>query len=320
MRYPSFVPAPAIVLVLALALGVAACGTAVDLPGDSGSTSTSAPGPATTSTSVPASSSTTLPAGSISHPTGATDVVLQVATGGGFVPVEINSTLIPEFTLYGDGRIIVPGPTTMQYPGAALPNLQTTVVSEDVIQAILSAAKEAKLFQNGVDYGRPGVADVGSTTITVNADGASYKSDIYALGFDSTGGNVTMEQQQARAAINDLRNKLSDPTNFSAPQPAWEAYDFTALKVFSRQVPATSDTSSTDVKPNHLPWPLSDLGTAGTEVANAQGLRQLVVTGDDLATLKALLPQATQITLWQSGNADYDLWLRPLLPDEAAAL
>jgi hypothetical protein len=248
-------------------------------------------------------------------------VILRLATGGGLVPIEVNDTLIPEFTLYGDGRIIVPGPTTMQYPGAALPNLQTTVVSEAVIQAILSAAKEAKLFQNGVDYGHPGVADVGSTTVTVNAEGTTYKSEIYALGFGGGGsGSVSAEQQQARAVINDLRNKLSDPTNFSAPPPAWETYDLTALKVFSRQAPAASDTSSTDVKPNNLPWPLADLGTAGTEVANAQGLRQLVVTGDDLATLKALLPQATEITLWQSGNADYNLWLRPLLPDEAAAL
>ena len=34
--------------------------------------------------------------------------------GGGFVPIEYNYTMVPEFTLYGDGRIIVTGPITMR--------------------------------------------------------------------------------------------------------------------------------------------------------------------------------------------------------------
>jgi hypothetical protein len=246
---------------------------------------------------------------------------MRVVTGGGFVPIQYNYTMVPEFTLYGDGRIIAPGPTTMQYPGAALPNLQTAKVSEDVIQEMLAAAKEAQLFRNGVDYGQPGVTDVGTTTITINAGGTTYKSAVYALGFDSAGGSgLTMQQQQERAAANDFRTKLTDPTNFSAPQPAWETYDFTALKVFSQAIDTTAETASTEVRPNHLPWPLADLATSGTAVENAQGLRQLIVSGDDLATIKPLLQQATEITIWESGAAKYDLWLRPLLPDEAAAL
>ena len=318
-------PAPAIgvvasLVVLVLTVGAAACGTIDRPPGGGGSSTSSTAGASTTTSSVPdSSSSTTLPAGAISHPTGPADVVIRVSTGGGFVPIEYNYTMVPEFTLYGDGRIIVPGPVTMQYPGAALPNLQTAVVSEDIIQAMLAAAKEAGLFQNGADYGQPGVADVGTTTITVGADGATYTSSIYALGFED-GGNLTLQQQQARAAIDGLRGKLSDPSAFAGEQPAWEAFDFTAMSVFSRQLPAAAGTTSTDIKPNHLPWPLADLATSGEEVANGQGLRKVVVSGDDLQTLKPLLQQATQITVWESGSAQYNLWLRPLLPDEAAGL
>ena len=77
------------------------------------------PAPATsTSTSTPGSSSTTLPAGAISHPTGADEVVLRVSTGGGFVPIEYNYTMVPEFTLYGDGRIIVHRADPGDIPGA----------------------------------------------------------------------------------------------------------------------------------------------------------------------------------------------------------
>jgi hypothetical protein len=79
-------------------------------------------------------------------------------------------------------------------------------------------------------------------------------------------------------------------------------------------------TDSTDIQPNRLPWPLDDLATSGEEVGNSFGLRKVVVSGDDLATLKPLLGQATQITLWKSGDTEYNLWFRPLLPEEAAAL
>jgi hypothetical protein len=307
----------AALLVLILTVAAAGCGTIDRPPGGDGSSTTSPPG--STSTSMPGSSSTTFPAGAISHPTGADEVVLRVSTGGGFVPIEYNYTMVPEFTLYGDGRIIVKGPTTMQFPGAALPNLQTTVVSEEAIQAILAAAKEAGLFQNGVDYGSPGVADVGTTTFTVNADGTTYTSQIYALGFED-GGNLTMQQQQARAAISDLQGKLGDPSTLTSAELTWEPYDFTALAVYSRPVDPSLTTDQTDIQPNHLPWPLADLATSGEQVPNAQGLRKVVVSGEDLATLKPLLDEATQITLWKSGDTDYNLWFRPLLPDEAASL
>ncbi len=318
-RPPFVLLAVAAGLIISLGTVVASCGTIDNPPGGDGSSTSETVSPSsTTSTSGAGQTTTTLPAGMIPHPTGAADVVIRVITGGGFVPIEYNRTLVPEFTVYGDGRVIVPGPTTLEYPGKALPNLQTTVVSEEVLQAMLAAAKEAKLFQNGFDYGTPGVADVGTTTITVNADNTTYTAQIYALGFD--GGNMTMEQQQARAAVDALRGKLSDPSAFGQMEPVWESYDFTALRVFYRAVDTTVGTVSTDIQPNHLPWPLADLATSGTEVPNAPGLRELTVSGDDLVTLKPLLGQATQITLWKSGAVDYNLYLRPLLPDEAAAV
>ena len=48
----------------------------------------------------------TPPPGAIDHPTGATDVVLRLEEGGGFVPIEFVATQAPIFTLYGDGRVI----------------------------------------------------------------------------------------------------------------------------------------------------------------------------------------------------------------------
>jgi hypothetical protein len=249
--------------------------------------------------------------GAFEHPSKKADVVLRLSTGGGFVPVSYALTQIPEFTLYGDGTVIVTGPVIAIYPGPALPNLQTTTVSEETIQAILSAAQEAGLFDPTFDYGRPGITDMGTTTITVNVDGKTYQSSIYALGAGAPGGDLTMEQQQARAAVSQLAGQLMDLTTFQKDLE-WTPYGYTALSVYSS--PA-GDHGDAGVQPNTLAWPLSDLATAG-EAVQPDGFRKLVVSGADLAALKPVLREATQITIWTYGDRDYSLSFRPLLPDE----
>jgi hypothetical protein len=283
-----------LVLVVGGAYGLAGCGEGSD---NGGVTTT---GPAE---------------GSITHPAGGNEVMLRVSTGGGFVPVEYNLTQLPEFTLYGDGTVIVTGPVIMIYPGPALPNLQTTTISEEAIQAILSAAREAGLFTNGVDYGQPQVTDLGTTTITVNADGTTYQADIYALGAESGAGGLTLEQQQARGAISDLTGKLLDLTAFETGELQWTAYEYPALAVFSRTVDPGLDPGTDGVEPNRLEWPLGDLITIG-EAVQPEGYRKVVISGEDLATLQPLLNEATQITIWTVGDSEYNLYFRPLLPDE----
>jgi len=254
------------------------------------------------------------PGGSVVHPSGKNEIVLQVTTGGGFVPIEYNVTLVPEFSLYGEGRVIVPGPVDAIYPGPALPNLQTTVISEDSLQAILSASREAGLFDPTFDYGLPTVADGPTTTIVINADGTTYRSEIYSLTVEGAGG-LSMEQQQARAALNDLRGKLVELTAFASGEIAWEQYQYSALAAYSQAVDPGYTPDPTDVQPNRLEWPLGDLGTLGEEVTRP-GFRRVVISGQDLAALQPLLGQATQTTLWKSGDREYRLFFRPLLPDE----
>ncbi len=146
-----------------------------------------------------------------SHPTGGSDLVLRIDVGGGFVPVEYNLTQTPTFSLFGDGRVIVTGPMIEIWPQPAMPNLQQTIISQETMDKLLSAAKEAGLFANDVDYGIPGITDVATTTITINADGKSYESNIYALGFGETFEQdlgesasdlgLTPEQMEARSAV-----------------------------------------------------------------------------------------------------------------------
>lgn len=258
---------------------------------------------------------TTEPGGdSIIHPAGADEVILRVDSASGFVPVSYNLTRLPQFTLYGDGTVIVVGPTIAIYPGPALPNLQATRISEEAVQAILSAAREIGLFATGVDYGRPGITDVPTTIITINADGTTYESSIYALGMEGDPA-LTMEQQQARASISALLGKLQDPQVFETAELTWKPYEYSALAVYSVAVNASDLPGTDEVQPNRLKWPLGDLGTIG-EPVQPEGFRKVVLTGEDLAALKPLLDQATQITLWEAGGREYNLCFRPLLPDE----
>lgn len=295
---PAFVILAAASVLVVLALVVSACGPGTVPGGGGGSTSTSAPGD------------------SLVHPTGKNEVVFQILEGGGFVPIEYNLTLIPEFSLYGDGRVVVSGPVIAIYPGPALPNLQTAIISEDALQAILSAAREAGLFDSTFDYGQPGVSDMPTATFVVNAGGTSHRSEVYALGTESGTSGLSLEQQQARAALSDLRGKLMDLTAFVSGEIAWTQYEYSALAVFSQAVDPSATTEPTDIQPGRLDWPLGDLSTLGEEVP--PGFRRTVVSGKDLATLRPLLEKATAITLWKSGGREYHLLFRPLLPDETS--
>lgn len=251
---------------------------------------------------------------SIEHPKGANELVLQIFPHDGFVPVSYHLTQLPYFSLYGDGTVIVTGPTIMIYPGPALPNLQVATISEEAVQAILSAAREAGLFQNDVDYGRPGITDMPMTSIVVNAD-ATYTSNIYALGMEQGAGGLTMEQQQARAVISDLAGKLVDLTSFESGELAWAPYEYSALAVFSVAIDPAHTPSPDDVEPNRLEWPLGGPDSLG-EPIQPEGYSKVVVSGQDLVELQTVLGEATQITIWTIGDTEYNLHFRPLLPDE----
>ena len=91
------------VVLTAFALIVVAC---------SGSASSGSPGPSSAPSSVPSAPPSASPGavGAIEHATGATDVLLRLEEGGGFVAPSFLATQAPIFTLYGDGTIVFRNP------------------------------------------------------------------------------------------------------------------------------------------------------------------------------------------------------------------
>jgi hypothetical protein len=100
---------------MGLALLLGACGA-----GDAGTASTTPDG-TTPDTTVPP----------LEEPDTEVRVVLTISDEGGFVPVEWNLKRIPRYVVMSDGTVYYQGPVTMEYPGRALPNVQTGTISEE---------------------------------------------------------------------------------------------------------------------------------------------------------------------------------------------
>ncbi len=80
----------------------------------------------------------------IEHPTGS-DAILVVDNTGGFVPVQFMATRLPAFVLLGDGRVIMQGAQTLEFPGPALPALIERTLTEEGIQEVLRGVEETGL-------------------------------------------------------------------------------------------------------------------------------------------------------------------------------
>ena len=106
--------------------------------------SVGSPTPSTAPTATPTAAPTA--AAGYSVATGPNNLILRIATGGGFVAPSYMLTAVPGFALYGDGRIIVPGPVTAIYPAPLLPNLRIISVTPAEIQKIVAAADAAGLL------------------------------------------------------------------------------------------------------------------------------------------------------------------------------
>lgn len=248
----------------------------------------------------------------ISHPTGASDVVLRVRTGGGFVPLEVSMRELPEFTLYGDGTVIVPGAVAAIYPGPAIPPLNTFRLSEEQVQQVLLRARRAGLLEAAqIDYGdmgSVGVSDMPTTSAVINADGRRVRHDAYALG--AAGGRLTPAQRQARTALSEFLAALPH-------DPSAQEYAPSALMV--NVAPFTGER-----QPGSTPmvWPLGgDLATEGTALSDGLPYRCVAVTGADAEVLLSSLRTANEQTEWlarEGGNRAFRLVVRPMLPDEQA--
>jgi hypothetical protein len=263
--------------------------------------------------------------GAIEHPTGADELVLRVEVTGGFVPPQVTLSELPQFSLYGDGRVITTGPVIEIYPAPALPNLRQVRLTEAGIQEVLAAAQAAGLLDGDKQYSNNLVADAPTTVFTVNANGKTTIVSAYALNFDDDP-NWTAEERAAIAKLREFAAQTFDVTSWVDPANVAsgdEPYPIDRLQVVASPIDpslATPDPNDPTANQPPMDWPLStpiSEATPNTDLLGPDpGYTCGVIEGADAATLVAAAQQANVLTPWISEGTNYILWLRPLLPNE----
>ncbi len=267
--------------------------------------------------------------GGIEHPTGADEAILVVSSQGGFVPVEFSVRQLPSFVLLGDGRVIVQGAMTLEFPGPALPALQERTLTGEGIQALLAAIEDTDLFTGDLELRgmQQMVADASDTVFELHAGGLDSTVVIYALGMltpDMQVPNLDPAEEAAHVALSRLSDSLLLVDAF-LPAELWEAegwqpYEPTAFRLY------VTDVSGQPIEGGDLPgmvreWPTDDDPAAIGEEAGeflGPGTRCAAVDGELGAAWFAELSQANENTLWTTdGTNRYRVLARPLLPHEA---
>ena len=252
------------------------------------------------------------PQGGVDHPTGSNDIVLRMAEGGGFVPIEFAASQAPVFTLYGDGRVIFQqqqevflepdADGIVRTPAWRIAQLDAGQIEELLTFALgpggLGAARD--------NYGNDMVADAGTTTFTIDAGGVKKSVAIYALGMEGA------PDADARKAFEQLANRLRD----------FDSGGTIASDVYAPSAYRGVLIEREDVPPNVKPWPWQDLGIDDFKAnVNGEGAMQFphrALTADEVAAMNLgdVSGGMQGLVLEGPDGKTYSFILRPLLPDE----
>ncbi|HJP87452.1 MAG TPA: hypothetical protein VJ850_00230 [Candidatus Limnocylindrales bacterium] len=241
----------------------------------------------------------------IQHPTGATDVVLRLESGGGFVPIDFLATNAPIFTLYGDGRVVwrdanAPVPD-QQGSVSPLAPFRTVRLTEPAIQSLLEDALGRGGLQDAAETYMGNGADLPSTTFTINANGVTKTVTATPL-------SVEMQPNAGpvMAALVGLQERLS---GFGAIVGESELYAPTAYRGILMPQDAAFNPP--------VDWPWTTITPADFKTDGNEFLLQRVLTADDVGKLglKGIEGGFQGLTL-KSGSKFFTFSLRPLLPDE----
>lgn len=235
------------------------------------------------------------------------------------MPVEVNLAQLPSFSLYADGRVITQGPQILIYPGPALPNLLERKLSPEGVVGLLEAAQKAGLTGPDRDFSQAQnfVADVPTTTFTTVLGAKTHRTSAYGLGFLKEVKTLTAAEKAAILALEEFNDSLG---NLEGILPKGSVggeapYGVTRMRVFA----SPRNTEIVEGQPP-VTWPLDQPLNQLGEPVMPEGYRCAVVEGPDLTKVLEAAQKATGATPWTSGNADFTVVFRPLLPDETGCV
>ncbi|MEO6349446.1 MAG: hypothetical protein ABIP53_02245 [Candidatus Limnocylindrales bacterium] len=268
---------------------------------------TAAPGatPGPSPSAVSTSHTTAEPSPSPTPEPMAPTAVVKIEQVGGMLPPWETLKFYPSVVLYSDGRLIMQGPQMDLYPGPALPNLQVTHLTQQGIDQILVWAAEAGLQGPDRMLGEQ-IMDAGVTVFAITTPAGIHRTTVTSMGSD---GAEIRALNQFQDILSTVRQWLGDDVLGDD-----EPYAFDRLRIVTVPADPQVDPMATIVA-----WPLdAPLATIGQPVSEGVDYRCAEISGDDLEQMLPLFEQSNQLTIWRSDAELYQLYLRPLLPDDEA--
>ena len=246
--------------------------------------------------------------GAIDHPTGPTDVVLSLETGGGFVPFGYFMTQAPTFVLYGDNSVIFR--PSVDPEGTGFPPFVKATLSPEQVDALLTyALSVGRLADADAHYVEMSVSDAPTTVFTVNAGGVDKTVSVYALDIgEHTGPDAAMYSafQDLAALLSTFETQVEKGQVLTAEPYQVESY---------RAVLSPSDLAQPDL----IDWPFPDLTPADFEpMADNPNFLLGALTPEQLSAVTTVPSGGSPGIGVRSpdGTAAYTLQWRPLLPGE----
>ena len=304
-------PATRSAAVLLVALLVTACGAA-SAPSPSGSPGTGGPPSSTPPSGQPGTS-----VGAIDHKTGATDVLLRLEEGGGFVPMDFNAAQAPGFTLYGNGVVVFQRIITA-FPEADAAGIvhttpwRTAKLDEEQIQELLDfAIVSGGLGAARANYVADNVADAPNSIFTVRAGGIDKTVQVNALFEQVQPGPDSV----ARGAFFKLAQRLKDfDRGGIIDSDIYQPERFRGVILERDAAP--------ELKPIAWPWPAikpADFKPGAGDGTGGPVFPHRVLTADEIGAL--MIDDVAgglqgPVLKAPDGNL-YTFILRPLLADES---
>jgi hypothetical protein len=255
--------------------------------------------------------------------------ILVVTSEGGFINPVVTLGALPQLVVDTDGRLFTPATDAALEGGDPLiPAVDVRDLGPDAAAAIVEAIQAAGLDREHQNDAL--AADLGVTVFTVDIGGVETVNSFAAgavrdgpgipglPGVPGANGPEDRTPDPAAVAAFTLLSKLLDPSvawgGADAPpvrfQPA-------AYRVYAAPDAAPSQQGSAGPAPA---WPLAtgldSFGVAAVPDLGLVGLRSGVVQGADAATLAGALGSVAVGTPVTSGGRLWQVWIRPLLPEE----
>jgi hypothetical protein len=235
--------------------------------------------------------------------------ILMVSQSGGFVTIEFHLKSSPLFALYGDGRVIVSDPNAGS-SSKVMPDLRQFQLTPAQIQTLLAAADADGLLGPDRRYQTVGTNDAGDTSFTTVADGGAHKISVYALEYSSEYPIGDASDQAAVARLLDFYGKITDLPKFLGGAVSDQPYQPAEMRVYARQIAAANGNTAAGAPK----WPLAVDLSSGLDVGS--GLRCVVLGGSDVQTFTRAAADEGDPTTWSTSTGSFDLFARPLYPDE----